>query len=200
MIIKMKKQLLFLFALIVSSCSTKVTLSSQDFGWMPYRENDTLIFMSNSGNMDTLYLVKKDTVWQFPEAQSIFGHQCEAVRVLCLHSDSVEGSQSIRYLENEFCSIRKNKTNQTLLNIRFLTKNATYYHLQEFDIDSLNKAPANQFKMNNKTHRDVYILEAEDYLGYLHKRKDYVEKLYWSKSKGLLRYDLKNGVYWELVD
>ncbi len=47
-------------------------------------------------------------------------------------------------------------------------------------------------------YTDVYVLNGEDELGY-GKRSDFITMLYWSKSQGLLRYDKKDSVYWELV-
>jgi hypothetical protein len=41
-------------------------------------------------------------------------------------------------------------------------------------------------------------MAGEDYFGFLYQRSDFVTKVYWSKSKGLVRYDKKDGVYWEL--
>ena len=43
----------------------------------------------------------------------------------------------------------------------------------------------------------VYIIEDEDWVNFK-KRSDYITKIYWSKSKGLIRYDKKDSVYWEL--
>jgi len=197
----MKKLLFFIFlTLIEMSCSQKSCLSTVDYEWMPYKGNERLEFVSNSGNTDTIFILKKDTIWSYPDAQSPVGLQCEVVRVFCRHTDSVVQDKSIRYLENDFCSIRKNKNNHAVLSISLLTKNATFYQIGLIDLDSLNKQSPIIFKTKQKQYNDVYIINSKDYAGSFHERADFVTKLYWSKSKGLVRYDKKNKIYWELIN
>jgi hypothetical protein len=50
------------------------------------------------------------------------------------------------------------------------------------------------------TFNDVYIIEGEDFLGTLYQRSNFVSRIYWSKSHGLIRYDKKDGKYWELAE
>lgn len=50
----------------------------------------------------------------------------------------------------------------------------------------------------SKIYNDVYIIDDEDWLNFK-QRSNYVKKLYWSKSEGLIRYDKQEGVFWELT-
>jgi len=197
----MNKLLFFIFlTLIEVSCSQKSHLSATDYNWMPYKGDETLVFVSNTGITDTIFIMKKDTIWGYPDAQSLVGLQCEVVRVFCRHTDSVIQNKTIRYLENNFCSIQKNKNNHAVLTINLLTRNVAFYRNGLIDLDSLNKQSPMILKTKQKQYNDVYIINSEDYLGSFHKRDNFVAKIYWSKSRGLIRYDKKNGIYWELVN
>lgn len=195
-------KLLFLIVLtlIEISCSRKNRLSKADYEWMPYKGNEILVFVSNTGNVDTIFILKKDTIWGYPDAQSPFGLQCEIVSAFCRHTDSVIQGKSIRYLESDFFSIEKDTNNHAVLRVGLTTKDAVFYRICLIDLDSLNKRPPVILKTKQNQYNDVYIINSEDYLGSFQKRNDFVSKIYWSKSKGLIRYDKKNEIYWELVN
>jgi hypothetical protein len=44
------------------------------------------------------------------------------------------------------------------------------------------------------------MINPEDYSGNFYARDDYITKIYWSKSRGVVRYDKKNKTYWELKE
>ncbi|HTN39069.1 MAG TPA: hypothetical protein VL053_18450 [Arachidicoccus sp.] len=180
------------------SCSRTRNLSQSDYEWIPYRGNDTLIFASNTGGIDTIFILKKDTIWDYPDAQSSVGLQCEVVRVFCQHTDSVIQDKSVRYLGNDFYSIRKAKNGHTILEVNLLTKDVVFYRLGLINLDSLNKVKPITLKTKEKQYNDVYVINAEDYLDSFRKRHSFVTKIYWSKSRGLVRYDKENGNYWEI--
>lgn len=78
-------------------------------------------------------------------------------------------------------------------------KDATFYRLSSIKLDSLSKVTPLSFATSFNHYDDVYLIDAEDYLGNFKERSNYVIKIYWSRSKGLIRYDKKDGVYWELI-
>jgi len=197
----MDKLLFFFFlATLLLSCTQKKRLSENDYCWMPYKGNETLQFESSTGNSDTVFLLKKDTIWSFPNESFFTGHQYQVVRIFCSHSDSVAADKSIRYLENDFCSIRKDKNNDVALIIGLTTKDAVFYRMSPINLDSLYKTRPVTLKINKNKYNDVFIINAEDYSGYFYNRSDYVTKIYWSKSRGLIRYDKKNKIYWALKE
>ena len=51
---------------VLTSCRGTYRLSDNDYSWMPYQGNETLVFSSNSGNIDTIFLLKKDTLIAYP--------------------------------------------------------------------------------------------------------------------------------------
>jgi hypothetical protein len=197
----MKNQLfLFLFSTsFLMSCGHTNKLSEEDFKWMPYNGNETLVFKSNTGDTDTVFLLKKDTLLAYPEAQSANGTKYEIVTIFCKHSDPNMPSSKHRYLKNNFLEIGKAKDNRTKINVLLSAKDAKYYKLSAIKIDSLNKETPSTLLTQYGQYDDVYIFNSEDYLGNLRQRNNFITKVYWSKSNGLIRYDKKDTVYWELA-
>ena len=165
---------------------------------MPYKGNETLVFNSNTGDTDTIFFLKKDTLIAYPEAQSLNGRTYEVVRIFCRHTDPSPPDGNHRYLDNDFVALEKSKDKKTRLNFHLLAKAATFYRLSGIKIDSLSEQPPTSLATKSKTYTDICIIDDEDWLNFK-QRSNYVTKLYWSKSEGLIRYDKQDGVYWELT-
>jgi hypothetical protein len=54
---------------------------------MPYHGHERLVFRSASGDVDTIFLLEKDTVIAYPEAQSLRGSTYQTLTIYCKHSD-----------------------------------------------------------------------------------------------------------------
>lgn len=197
----MKKQfILFCFSILfLVSCGQTNRLSEEDYLWMPYKGEETLVFKSNTGETDSIFLIKKDTLLAYPEAQSINGIKYEVVSVFCKHSDPNILYDKQRYLENIFLEVEKSKDRQAEINIMLSAKDANFYRLSKIKIDSLNKIEPITLQTSYGQYDDVYVIEGEDWLGSFYQRSNFVTKLYWSKSSGLVRYDKKDNIYWELL-
>ena len=166
---------------------------------MPYNGNEILVFSSNAGETDTIFFLQKDTLIAYPEAQSLNGKTYEVVRIFCRHSDAWPPDGKHRYLDNDFVELKKSKDKIARLDFHLSAKDAHFYRLTGIRIDSLSQQPLSSFVTKSKTYNDVYIISAEDWLNFK-QRSDYVTKLYWSKSEGLIRYDKQDSVYWELTN
>lgn len=164
---------------------------------MPYTGNEILVFSSNAGDTDTIFFLQKDTLIAYPEAQSLNGKTYEVVRIFCRHTDRLRDS-GYRYLDNEFVALTKSKDKKTRLHFNLSTKDANFYRLTGVRIDSLAEQNFTSLATKHKTYNDVYIIDDEDWLNFK-QRSNYVTKLYWSRSDGLIRYDKQNNVYWELT-
>ncbi len=197
----MKKQLvLFLFSTsFLMSCGQSNSLSEEDYKWMPYTGNETLVFKSTTGETDTIFLLKKDTLFAYAEPQSINGIKYEVVSIFCKHTDSNIPNGKHRYLNNIFFKVEKAEDNRTEIDIRVLAKDAKFYKLSTIKIDSLNKENPSSLQTQYGQYDDVYVINAEDYLGNLHQRSNFITKVFCSKSNGLIRYEKKDTVYWELA-
>ncbi len=194
----MRRQLvLFLFSTsFLMACGQTNRLSEEDFKWMPYKGNETLAFKSNTGELDTIFILKRDTLLAYPEAQSLNGIKYEEVTIFCDHHDHNKQNVSSRYY---FFKVQKAKDNRTELVFDLSMKDAKFYRLIPFKIDSLSKVSPESLETSYSKYDDVYIIQPDDYAKDFYNRSNFVTKLYWSKSEGLIRYDKKDGVYWELI-
>ena len=179
------------------SCERHYKLSDNDYKWFPYSGNEILVFNSNNGDRDTIFFLKKDTLTVYPEAQSPFGTTYEEVSIFCRHSDPDPPDGQHRYLENSFIELGKSKDRNARLHFHLYAKDATFYKLSGLKIDSLGNQIQITLQTKYKAYNDVYVVDDEDWLNFK-QRSDYVTKLYWSKSEGLIRYDKQNGIHWEL--
>lgn len=193
----MNKQLvpiLFSFILLVS-CGRTNMLSKEDYSWMPYTGDETLVFRANTGELDTIYLLKKDTMLAYPEAQSISGIKYEVVAVFCNHYGRNKQNPGGSYY---LLQVQKAKDNHAEMVFHLSVDSAELYRLSPIKIDSLRKENPITFQTSGKEYDDVYVIYPDDYAKDFYNRDDYVTKLYWSKSYGLIRFDRKDSVYWEL--
>ena len=195
----LKTILVFLTITFLASCHDTYRLSVSDYIWMPYTGKETLVFSSNTGDTDTIFFIKKDTLIAYPDAQSLNGKTYEVVSIFCRHSDPWPPDGSHRYLNNDFVELKKSKDKKARLHFSLSAKDANFYRLTGVKIDSLSQQPMTSLMTKYKTYNDVYIIDDEDWLNF-RQRSDYVTKLYWSKSEGLVRFDKQYGVYWELTN
>lgn len=173
----------------IASCRGTYKLSEEDLSWMPYNGNEVLIFTSNKGDTDSIIFLKKDTLIAYPEAQALNGKTYENVRIFARYSNDIS---------RDFVELKKSKDKKARLHFSLWAKDAIFYRLAGIRIDSLSQKATTAFKTESKIYNDVYIIDDEDLLNFK-QRNNYVTKLYWSKSEGLIRYDKQEGVFWELT-
>jgi hypothetical protein len=189
----MKKQLICfaLYSLILSACGKTSKLSKEDYSWMPYEGDETLVFKSNAGETDTIFILGKDTLFAYPEAQAIDGTKYEEVSVFCNPNGRAELSTGRSF---HLFKVQKAKDNRTELVFDLAAKNAVFYRLAVVKVDSLSKVSPVSVETAYGKYDDVYIIYPDSYAKDFSDRKNYVVKLYWSKSKGLIRYEKKDSV------
>jgi hypothetical protein len=179
----------FLTISILASCRQTYRLSEKEIMWMSYNGNETLVFSSNTGDTDTIFFLKKDTLIAYPEAQALNGKTYEVVRIFAKYSNGIS---------RDFVELKKSKDKIARLHFNLSAKDAVFYRLTGLKIDSLSRQQPTSLVTKSKTYNDIYIIESEDWLNFK-QRTNYVTKLYWSKSEGLIRYDKQDSVYWELT-
>lgn len=155
---------------------------------MPYNGNETLVFSSNLGDTDTILFHKKDTLIAYPEAQGLNGKTYEVVSIFARYSDGAS---------RRFVELEKSKDKIARLYLNLSARDAGFYRLTGLNVDSLSQQQATSLATKTKTYSDVYIIGSDDGRSF-QQRSNFVKKLYWSKSEGLIRYDKQDGVYWEL--
>lgn len=191
------KELFIVFFFAVSfliSCGRVSRLSENDYKWMPYKGNETLVFKSNTGESDTIFFIRKDTLWGYPDP-ALSTSRYEEVAIFCKHHSSNKLEYGRSYY---FFKIQKAKDNRAELVFDLSTDGAVFYRLRTVKIDSLRKENHMTLQTSDGKYDDVYVIYPDDYARDFYHRSNYVTKLYWSKSNGLIRYDKKDTIYWEL--
>lgn len=171
-------------------------LADEDYKWMPYNGNETLIFKSNTNDTDRIFLLHRDTLMAYPEAQSINGVVYETISVFCNHYSRDKNSKGRSYY---FFKVQKAKDNRTEMVFSLSLKDAEFFRVSPVKIDSLKNINPISLKTSIEHYDDVFIIYPDDYGMYFYNKNSFVTKLYWSKLKGLVRYERKDGVYWELM-
>lgn len=101
----MRQLSLFIISIIILSCGQTVRLSKNDYSWMSYKGNEVLVFESNTWDTDTIFFIRKDTLWGSPDPALSF-NEYEIAAIFSKHSDAYMSSGQ-RYLKNYFMKIKK---------------------------------------------------------------------------------------------
>jgi hypothetical protein len=188
--------ILFFISLLLNSCFSRThKLTEEDFKWMPYKGDETLVFKSNTGDTNRIFILEKDTVLDYPEAQALNGRVYEVVSVFCNHYSRDNQGKGRTY---DFFKVQKAKDNRTEMVFDLSFDDIEFDRIRPVKIDSLTKMAPIKLQTSFGQYDDVYIIYPDDIGMYFENRSSFVTKLYWSKSNGLVRYDKKDNVYWEL--
>ena len=177
-----------------TSCGPTFKLSESDLAWMPYKGNETLVFNSNTGGVDTIFLIGvhrriSSRDWLFDPFPPKFEH----FEVLNRYTDPYND----RYLEGSFFHlVASREKNNPYFNLHLAAKNSRFYGFMGVPLEKLERLNEAALQIKSKTYTDVIILKSES--NEFSDRSDFVTKVYWSKSEGLIRFDKKDSVYWEL--
>lgn len=192
----MLKLLSFFVALpMLTGCKTS-KLSEDDLKWNPYKGNEVLIFENNNGDMDTIFILKvhKEKVSDDPLATMPKYHETLSIGVR--HSDPTPPDGGHRYLEGTFFRLTSTENKNTHISFDLAAKKAWFYSGNYYK-EELKKLPAIELSTKNFKYNDIIKLEPKS-VEYAD-RNEFITAVYWSKSNGYIRFDLKNGVYWELI-
>lgn len=124
----------------------------------------------------------------------------EMLILFCMHTDPYTGKDNKRYLEGPFFTVKRTKNNNTELQIDLSVKDAKFYGMQPILISSFDISNPMTFHTSDNQYNDVYIIYPGSKADSYNSRSNFVTKLYWSKSKGLVRDEKKDGVFWDLAN
>jgi hypothetical protein len=182
------------------SCGKTIRLSEKDFRWIPYKGNETLVFNSNTGDTDTIFLTgtKRDTSPTDP--LDMFPTNLEHYIISSTRSDPSPPSGNHRYLEGSvFVELSASeKKNNAFLSFDLTTKDSWFYgNNSSWSLKTFDTLKGDVLQTKVKTYYDIIIVtpDTDEYID----RSNFLTKVYWSKSEGLIRFDKKDSVYWELT-
>jgi len=164
----MKKIILGIFILTVFS-SCKEYLSKTDLKYMPYKTGDVLVFKNKNFNLtDSIKILKVRKY--MPDGPQLHFNEVIQAEVSNGRFISVHSG----YVENS----------ESYLKIDNISEK--YY------IKNLENTMTTSLKIENNIIDDVIVLDNEK--GIISK----IKKVFWSKSKGIVKYETEKGKIWEL--
>lgn len=195
----MTKTLVVILTLIVLfSCRSTYRLSQSEQKFNPYKEGDTLTFISSSGDKDSIFIVNVSKFYKKPNlSYKFFDDRRQEIYVSVRHSDPSPPDGKQRYLTNRFLTIGKQDTSSATIQMEFAAKNAWFYG-HNLTLDAIAYYKKETIKVPAGTFSDVVAISS--YNQEYKSRDNFIKTIYWSKSFGYIRFDLLNGTTWELIN
>ncbi len=186
-----------LVLIVLTSCGKTIRLADKDFRWIPYNGSETLVFGSNTGDTDTIFFLGTSRQTVPSDPLDAFPTNLEHFTIAARHSDPSPPSGNHRYLESAFLELSASEYESPYLTLHHTGKDAWFYGGGFMELKDLDTIKFISLATKLKTYHDIVLLnpESNEYSD----RSDFITKVYWSKSEGLIRYDKKEAVYWELI-
>lgn len=160
-------------------------IPEEDYALIPYKGDETLSFKSNHGDKDFAVLTGtqklEDAVFWVYYDHTDRNYRNES-------QDKVKGQQFI-FLYGE-------KDGNTSFSLQFEGKNACWYGRMRCPKDFYLSAPETSLNIKDTVLNDVLVIPGADRNYY--DREDFIVRLYWSRSKGVVRYVMKSTEIWTL--
>jgi hypothetical protein len=199
----MKNIVLFLIiSCTVAACRTVHKIPEMDYEIIPYKGNEILVFESNMGNKDTVFLqgiqrfISPVNQWSFPLRNA------EYFRIISKRSDPNIRNGRNRYLDSlKFITLYND--GETKIEINFSAKNAWLYGSEVYTKNEFSKLKDTIMTIGQRQYTDVLIITPKWKITETNndvntERSNTITKLYWSKKNGVIRYDKLHEEFWEL--
>ena len=187
----MDRVLIILLFILLSGCAKEIRLSDKEKKWNPYRVGEILIFESSENELDTIFIQEiNDNI--FPSSNGPLKYSNESLWVYAKHTDP----NYDRYLTNKILEIQTGTPEKpSRINFGLLAKNAWFYDSYK----TINELEAlKETSIETQFGKFADVIKIEDTKGMYSERDDFIERIYWSKSNGYLRFEKKNGKIWTL--
>lgn len=187
-------------SLIISCGSKTFKFKDSDFEWVPYKNADTLIFTSNTGDTDSLFIKepKRYMVYDVDPLSPFPQDSIEKFHIPYFFSNDTT-KRFGQYPGETIFAMTQTKKNKPRIGFGVATNDAFFYGLKYYDVKELNSARLVNLQTDYKNYNDVFVIEPDTSNQNWSKRDHYVLKMYWSKSDGLVRFDKNNNVYYTLT-
>ena len=176
---------LILLISIISSCGIKTKLDVNDLSWLPYESGDTLIFISDSGQLDTTYILSKEISYPSYNPIEVHGKYHPQIGQISYYNKNVP------YIEQgkEIVSLFKKDPEKPA------TGSIAYFNdYFFFDTDYFNKLNEPMVVLNKK-YKNVYKIESSYRISL---KCDKIEYIWWSANFGIIQYETCLVVKWRL--
>lgn len=184
--------IMVLITILLTSCSKRIEMPISEKEWNPYKAGEVLIFKSSDNEWDTIKIEKIiDNI--FPDAPGPLKYYNERLWVYVEHTGPDWGLP----LKSHFFKIRTGTPDKpTTISFQLKAKNSVFYD-RNWTIDELNSIEPITLKTEFGQFSDVLVVS--DMERRYSERENFIERIYWSKSTGYLKFVKKDGKTWELA-
>lgn len=197
--------LVLILLLFTTKCifSCTYSMSEEEQKINPYETGDTLVFVSNFGEFDTIRVVKVDRYYGKKNQNNIapLVSNEEYIGVSVNHTTRDSENSRVKKAVHYFLILHKINRDSLLIYFNLEAKGAYSYYMNPFSLKRLKLAKLMQMELNNVEYNDVICLthdreslELEAYQN----EPDFIKSIYWSKSIGYVKFDLGGGKAWVL--
>jgi|SRR5688572_27482034 len=176
-------------------CTKTYKLTADDLKLNPYKGGEILVFNSNQGETDTIFVLEVRKHKARIDPLSTVPQFKEKLEVVVQYTNPIAYGGKEERDKDIFFDLSTGENGDISLGFRPKAKNAWFYSPNGYSRDQFEKLPISKLATKKYEYDDVIKLEPDMRF---YDRETFVAMVYWSKSKGYVRYDLKNGVYWEL--
>ncbi|WP_350287216.1 hypothetical protein [uncultured Croceitalea sp.] len=178
--------ILFVGYVLTNMFRTK-KLTEKEKSTIPYKANDILVFKSNHSEVDTL-LIKEITISEHPPnlGDMFWAKNTEVLRV--------QSDKNCKNCDEIITISKQNFTSETRVSFDLILNGKRYYHGTDFK--TLVKSQPEKLIVNGVELIDVIRIDRKSEKSHA----GYIDRMYWSKSKGIVRIDINSDYYWELKD
>jgi|GEM_PF-2826738 len=190
------KSISCLLILSILSCSTNSGLTDRDLMINPYKEGDFFVFSNYKGGVDTFFVERVQRYKAEVDPLDVIPKHYEVLEVVIRYPNSTLLNGQRSYDRDVFFDLSAAKNGNTLIGFRFKSKGVKFYSEKRYSKFILEEKRLSSLNTKNHIYTDVLKIKSLD--TEYEQRSDFITAIYWSKSKGYVRYDLKNGTYSEL--
>ncbi len=183
------KKIFFLVFIMLYSCNCRqVDLKDSEKEWLnPYKRGDILVFKSNRGNVDTLFVTEKNEFFtnEYCEWFTIGNTQNQGINIdlksnIC-HNES--------YCESEISIIKSNIDKETAPFFRI-------FGLEFSDVISKLIKQKVVLSTTGKIYNNSYLFQSE--VNANNYGNNYLKSFFWDKKDGLIKYESNDGEIFEI--
>lgn len=159
--------------------------------WNPYQALNVLVFESSQKQRDSIFI---NQVAEYRNGNS---------DVISVNAELVKRSAPAQqHAEGPLLTLTSTESGPVLMSISLHTGSAVFGPFDAKRIGWLDSLPKENAVVNDIEYKDVLILQPDsNAAGYQQAAatNSFVKKIWWSKTKGLIQYEMKDSITWKLV-
>lgn len=159
--------------------------------WNPYQALNVLVFESGQKQRDSIFI---NQVAEYRKGDT---------DVISVNAELIKRSAPAQeHTEGPLLTLTSSVSTPLLMDISLHTGSAIFGPFSSKRVSWLDSLPKENVVVNDIEYKDVLILEPDsNAAGYQQAAAahSFVKKIWWSKTKGLIQYELNDSITWKLV-